>query len=89
MKMHILVMRDIKANVYLPPIFVPNIFAAQRELGDMINGNDKREPWQKHPEDFELIHAGDWDSDNNSFDTPHDGSGTEEKQICVLSALKA
>jgi len=45
MKMHIITLRDLKANVYLPPMYVPNLFAAQREISDVLNGTEKREVW--------------------------------------------
>lgn len=89
MKHTILVLRDIKANYFLPPMFAPNIGVALRNLTDAINSNEKQMDWQKHPEDFELYQWGEWDSDNCHFDTPHDGSHTEPKQLYLLSALKA
>jgi len=46
-------------------MYVPNLFAAQREISDVLNGTEKREVWAKHPEDFELLHSGDWDTETN------------------------
>jgi len=81
MKMHIITLRDLKANVYLPPMYVPNLFAAQREISDVLNGTEKRE-WAKHPEDFELLHSGDWDTETNRYELKEN-----PQQICVLTAL--
>lgn len=87
MKLTILCLRDIKANYYLAPMFVPNIPAAMREFTDMLN-SDRNEVWVKHPEDFELYNLGEFDTEDAFFDTEHDGSQTQRAQICVLSALK-
>lgn len=80
----ILVLRDIKANYYLPPMFAPNLGVALRQLTDAINANEKQFDWQKHPEDFELYEFGEWDSDTCAFQLI-----PEPKQLYLLSALKA
>lgn len=87
MKFIILSLRDIKAGFFLPPIFVTNQFAAQRDLADQINGQQKQEPWQKHPEDFELWKLGEWDAKNAAFEVQHDGSQTQPECICSLTTM--
>lgn len=90
MKYSIIVLRDIKANTHLPPMFVPNINAAIRDLAEVINEpKSERTPvWARHPDDFELISCGEWDAESNYFDTPHDGSHTDTQQLVLLSTLK-
>lgn len=88
-KYHIIVLKDIVANTYKAPMFVPNIQAAIRDLRDMINNPEMKEDFCRHPEDFELVETGAWDSDTNWWDTPHDGSHTEERQLVALRTLKA
>jgi len=63
-------------------MYVPNLFAAQREISDVLNGTEKREVWAKHPEDFELLHSGDWDTETNRYELKEN-----PQQICVLTAL--
>lgn len=88
MKMIILSLRDIRANYYLPPIFVNNMGAALRDLTDQINTDKPVEAWQKHPADFELWELGTWQNDDASFDVAHDASQTQPKQLLVLDSLK-
>lgn len=83
MKLIVLVMRDIKANLHMAPMFVPNIFAAQRDLADMINEKKQPEAWIRHPEDFELKKIGEWDSETAEY------TACKPEQICVLDSLKS
>lgn len=82
MKYQILILRDVKADLYKAPMFVPNINAAIRDLRDMVNDPNGKEDWQRHPEDFELLQSGCWDSANGRYiDEP-------PKQLLALSTLK-
>ena len=83
MKHSILIMRDIKANYYLPPMFAPNIGVAIRQLGDALRDAQPQFDWQKHPEDFELWNVGTWESDTAEFVIFE-----EEMSLGLLSALK-
>lgn len=83
MKHTILVLRDIKANYFLPPMFAPNVGVAIRQLTDAINSGEKAFDWQKHPEDFELYELGNWESETNDWEL------NGQKQLYTLSALKA
>lgn len=82
MKYAIIVLRDIKANTHKPPMFVPNINAAIRDLRDMVNDPNGKDDWQRHPEDFELWHYGNWDLETSEFEI------TEQKQLLAMSTLK-
>lgn len=73
MKLEIIAVRDIKANCFGQPQFVPNIGAAIRAFGDEVNRADQNNPLYKHPEDFELFHLGwygDGDAKFDLFDKP-------------------
>lgn len=89
MKLQIISLRDIKANIYNIPIFTPNINATLRDLRDMVNDPQGKEAWQKHPEDFELWHIGEWETDNGQFLFPDGVSNSDHKQLLALSTLKA
>lgn len=72
MKLYILAIRDIKANVYMTPFFGHTVGAAVREFGDLAN--DKNHPIGKHPEDYELYELGwfgDGDAQFSLRDKPH------------------
>lgn len=78
MKLHIVALRDIVADVYHPPIFVPSIGGAVRSFGDSCQAKDDRNNQVgQHPEDFELIHMGEYDDSNGTFEL------SEKKQIAV------
>lgn len=84
MKLFILSLRDIKANLYNIPIFTPNINVTLRDLRDLVNDPQGKENWQKHPEDFELWELGTWDTETAEWDD-QDG----RKQLLALSTMKA
>lgn len=72
--------RDIVANVYSIPQFVPYLGHAIRSFGDQCRSKEKDNVLAKHPEDFELWHLGEYD----------DGTGTytafpmeQRKQLAV------
>lgn len=85
MKLHIVVTRDIKADVYSQPQFVPNLGGFLRSFADECAGNNPGNPQgmsiiEKHPEDFEVYELG-WYGDHDAhfelFERP--------KQIAVGS----
>lgn len=80
MKLEIIVVRDIKANCYGQPQFVPSLGAAVRAFGDEVNREDRTNQLYMHPEDFELYHVGwygDADAKFTLFESP--------KQIALAS----
>lgn len=79
----ILTFRDIKANMYLPPLHVPNIQAAIREIRDEVNRKDSNLPWARWPEDHELWRLGTWESENATY-----ANNEKPSQLLVLSTLR-
>lgn len=61
MKMQIVSLRDIVANVWNLPSFVPHLGAAIRSFGDECQRKDADNVMAQHPEDFELWHIGEYD----------------------------
>lgn len=74
----VIVTRDIKANVYSTPIFVPHVGQAIRSFGDACQkkDNDPNNVLGNHPEDFELILIGEYNDETAVFLTT---AGTQEK----------
>lgn len=69
MEFKIIATRDIKADVYSVPMFVPHIGQAIRSFGDACSkkDNDPNNVLGNHSEDFELMHLGDYDDTNGHF----------------------
>lgn len=68
MELHIVATRDIVANVYSAPQFVPALGGAIRAFGDACsNTSDPNNILGKHPKDFELFHMGTYDDTTGSF----------------------
>lgn len=87
MQLKIIVIRDIRANVHGIPMFVPNIAVALRQLGDQINEPANKDPVAMHPEDFEIWELGTYDDERGWFETEHDASHTQRRQICACKDL--
>lgn len=67
MKMKIVVMRDIKADLWGNPIFVQSLGGAIRGFQDEIAKTDGN-ALALHPEDYELYHLGDYDVETGNFE---------------------
>lgn len=65
MKMHIVVTRDIKANVFAQPQFVANLGGFLRAFEDECKGDPDKSLIAKHPEDFECYELG-WYGDGDA-----------------------
>ena len=65
--MKIVILRDIKANVYGNPMFVASLGGAIRSFGDEIAKTDGN-PLALHPDDFELYHFGEYDEKCESLE---------------------
>lgn len=61
MKLYAIATRDIVANVFSQPIFVPHIGIAIRAFGDECSGKGQQKDLAAHPEDFELWLIGEYD----------------------------
>lgn len=73
MKKFIVVVRDIKANLYFPPMFYQSLGQAERHFRDEVNRPGDGNMLAAHPEDFELFHVGSFDDEICRFvilDTP-------------------
>lgn len=68
MKMVILAIRDIRADVHGVPMFVPNIPAALRNLSDQVNTPGQDNMLYRHPEDFEVMEIGTFNDADASFE---------------------
>lgn len=69
---------DEKAEVFLPPFFVPTVGIAKRAFTDCINSNDHQ--FAKHPGDYTLFQLSAWDDQDASFLKPEKksiGNGVE------------
>lgn len=65
MKMHIVAMRDIKANVFAQPQFVLSLGGFLRAFEDECTGDPEKSIVAKHPEDFEAYELG-WYGDGDA-----------------------
>ena len=53
---------DTKAEIFLPPFFVPTVGIATRAFSDAINNEDHQ--FGKHPHDYTLFRLGYFDDSN-------------------------
>lgn len=58
MILKIFAIRDIKAEAYFPPFFLPTPGLAERQFSDMVNNPDQITG--KYPEDFTLYYLGEF-----------------------------
>lgn len=64
--LHVITVRDIKADAFGNPVFSPSTGVAIRSFADEINKGDGN-PFAMHPEDYELLHLGTWDPSTAEF----------------------
>lgn len=57
---------DEKAEVFLPPFFVPTLGIATRAFSDCINSEDHQ--FAKHPQDYTLFELGEFHDHDASLD---------------------
>ncbi len=57
---------DEKAQVFLPPFFVPTLGIATRAFSDCINSEDHQ--FAKHPQDYTLFQLGEFFDHDASFE---------------------
>ena len=90
MQLEIVCVRDIKADVFGQPMFVPNLGSAIRSFGDGCKDAQaaaKGDVLAKHPEDFELWHIGVY-NDQNGVIAPFGLDSDMRRQIAVGSNYK-
>lgn len=79
MKLQIFSVRDIKISSFNQPNFAPSIGAAIRAFADEVNRKDDNNILNRHPEDFEMYHLGEFDTDTGVF------SSVTPRQIALAS----
>ena len=57
--------RDSKGEIYHPPFYKPTHGLAEREFQDLTK--DDKSQVNKHPEDFDLFHIGEYDDQSGKF----------------------
>lgn len=67
MRLKIITVRDIVANVFSPPQFTQNIGGAIRGFGDQCKDKTKGNIVGEHPNDFELYELGEFDDADAKF----------------------
>jgi len=65
--MKIVIVRDIKADVYGNPMYVQSIGGAIRSFGDECQKTDGN-PFATHPEDYELYEFGEFNEQTGKFE---------------------
>lgn len=73
MLMQIIATRDVVANVHGIPMFVPHLGVAIRSFGDECRNKTPTNVLGQHPEDFELVHMGEYEDTTatwNIFEKP-------------------
>lgn len=68
MKLFVVAVRDRAADVFGVPQFVASIGGAIRSFGDQVRAEDKNNPLNQHPEDFDLFKIGSYDDATASFE---------------------
>jgi len=64
----IIVVRDLKAEAFGRPMFVPALGSAIRSFTDEVNRNEQDNQMYHHCSDFELFHLGLFDDATASFE---------------------
>lgn len=82
MRHKIVAVHDRALDAYLRPFFTPALGAAIRSFQDEINRADS--DINKHPDDYDLYHLGDWDDATGAF-TPQ----PKPIQIAIGKQLKS
>jgi hypothetical protein len=68
MKMTVITIRDIVANLYAAPQFVQSKGSAIRAFSDEVNRSDPGNQIYKHPSDYELYALGQYDDETAQFE---------------------
>jgi hypothetical protein len=67
MRYKIIAIRDRAVDAFGVPIFVANLGGAIRSFGDEVKRVDPTNNMNKHPEDYDLFHIGDYDDSTAEF----------------------
>jgi len=80
---------DEKAEIFIPPFFVPTDGLAVRAFADCVNSADHQ--FGKHPHDYTLFFVGTFDDSDASFQIEHKkslGNGVEFLDPTHVTAFK-
>lgn len=77
MRYKIVAVRDRAIDSFGQPVFVANLGGAIRSFGDEIKRVDPNNQMNKHPEDYDLYHLGEYDDETGTFE------GIRPSQIAV------
>lgn len=66
MKKHICAIRDRQMDAFMQPFFIPALGLAIRSFQDEIKNPEGQ--MNKHPEDYELYHLGNFDEETGQFE---------------------
>lgn len=69
MRLFIIGVYDLKAEIWSRPMFLPNIGGAIRSFTDEVNRPAENNEYFKHPGDYVMYHVGYWDDETMKFDT--------------------
>lgn len=69
MKLVICGIRDLAADAFMRPFFVPSVGVAQRMFGDEVARNADDNNMNRHPEHFVLFKLGEFDETSGEFKT--------------------
>ena len=83
MKLYMVAIRDIKADLWARPTYTPSLGASVRDFGDQCQKQDEQNLLYTHPEDFELYHIGEFDDSNGKIEQLQ-----QPKQIAAGSNYK-
>lgn len=67
MRLAVLAIRDRAANAFDRPMFFTSLGAAIRAFGDEINRKHDNNSMNKHPEDYDLYHLGEYNDEDAQF----------------------
>ena len=67
MKMVIVGTKDLAADAFGRPFYVPSIGVAIRSFTDEVNRQAEDNQMYHHPEDFQLYHFGEFDDNTGQF----------------------
>lgn len=66
--------KDSAIQAFGRPVFAPSPGAAVRSFVDEVNRQADDNPFNKHPEDFELVWLAEFDDETGVFTLPEGGS---------------
>lgn len=81
MKLYLVALHDTRAEEFSPPMCTHTLGTAERLLTDIANNPES--PVHKHPEDYQLLHVGYFDTATGEVEATH------PRMICTASQVTA